>query len=594
MIRRPAARHRPSGRPSPRLSARLPLWLAGLALGVGLLIAGPTGVGLGTGAALAQCAYVQGAGVGCLRERIQLRRAERRARARAARQRRNAAAASGRAAAARSGGSTNLNRIDPAIQEALNDTGFLVGAADGLVGRQTRRGISDFQRTLNAPATGTLTEDQRATLMRAQAMVREENIVVTPAQREALIARVVAGASATTAAATAPAPAPAQDTGDAMAGDAMAAATIPEPPAATVPRDEANVIYVDPQDNPDRDAAPAPAPPTETAGLCANAASDADVTKVAVMEPDAAILAGFCRPRRYLVDIVDPATLGTDDGRGDLETCADWGARTGLDARNIAALDPPDVAEAFAERVPQGDTERRSTLAIAKTCIGLAYRHGDMETGRFYALFAVALGAGGFGELAAAHHGLGNDPDDDLEAAAAWYDWTAQALGNGAATITDEDGQSRVRLMRILAAKTDSLIDAPAASADPQAGSAEDRMAPGGTAPGEAAANEASTDEASQEELPPRLAARAREAAAVLPLLLDALELDEAELTDLCDESADILALRLCRVEAYAAQDPERMRTFDEALADLDDPVGRAALAAWTGAPRTVPLAASE
>lgn len=553
--------------PQCRLGRGLAGWLAGVAIALGLLVAGPGAVGLGTGAALAQCTNIAGSGAVCLRERIRQRRAERRARARALRQQRNEA--NRRRAAATAPAAA---RIDPEIQEALNATGFLVGPADGIAGSQTRRGINAFQRALNDPATGTLDARQRDILMRAHATVLEEEIVVTPAQRGALIARVAGiGAAATATAepidANAVAPPDTVAAADApMSADppsvtAGATATVPEPPAATVPRDEANVVYLNPADQaPD---APAPGGPTGVA-LCANAASDADVAKVAMLDPNAAILAGFCRPHRYLIDILDPATLGTDDGRADLTTCAKWAAATGLDARAIAALGPPDVDTAFAARVPQGDAPRQSTLAIAKTCLGLAYRHGDMDTGRFYALFAVALGADGFGELAAAHHGLGGEPGADLEAAATWYDWTAQALAGGAATITDDPGQSRVRLLRVLAAKTDSLID--------------DAATPSTTAPSAA--------------LPPAIMAQTREAAAELARLAALLDLDEADIAELCQGTTeDVVVLRVCRLEAYAAKDRDRMRAIDETLADLGDSVGQRALPLWQDAADPAPLA---
>lgn len=47
------------------------------------------------------------------------------------------------------------------MQTALNYFGFPVGNPDGVVGRNTRNGISNFQSFMGYPATGQLTEYER-------------------------------------------------------------------------------------------------------------------------------------------------------------------------------------------------------------------------------------------------------------------------------------------------------------------------------------------------------------------------------------------------------------------------------------------------
>lgn len=50
------------------------------------------------------------------------------------------------------------------MQEALNYFFFNVGVPDGVAGRQTRNGVSQFQAYLNFPATGDITEFERQVL----------------------------------------------------------------------------------------------------------------------------------------------------------------------------------------------------------------------------------------------------------------------------------------------------------------------------------------------------------------------------------------------------------------------------------------------
>lgn len=52
---------------------------------------------------------------------------------------------------------TKMSRADiVTVQESLNEKGFDVGAADGLMGRRTRDGIRGFQKQQNMPETGLL------------------------------------------------------------------------------------------------------------------------------------------------------------------------------------------------------------------------------------------------------------------------------------------------------------------------------------------------------------------------------------------------------------------------------------------------------
>ncbi|WP_226579357.1 peptidoglycan-binding domain-containing protein [Acuticoccus sediminis] len=545
-------------------------WGLGALLTLTLLVAGPERLGIGTAPAAAFCVVIPGGG--CVTGPLIRRRFERRRRVWTNRYRGKRVRASrdgGSSPRLRSAGGASLTHIDPEIQTALNSIGFPVGRADGLMGRKTRDGIRGFQTAIDQEATGTLTEAQRLLLLRAHATVVAEGLDIAPGDNAAFLQRVIAATAA-------------------PAGVAVAAVTaggVTTDAEGTVPDDTSIPA-------PDGDAGMSPAAPnpfdtaSQPGGMCDGIDPNADSAQVAAMDADTAMLTAYCGVRSYLIDIVDPTTLGADEGRGDLDTCADWANRTGLGEDDLDTLAPEDVSDTFADRVPMSQSEREATLDIAKTCIGLALRHDDPITARFYALYAVAMEDDGFGELVAAHHGLGRGEIDSPDAAADWYDWTAGALSDGATTVTGDDARIRAGLMRVLAAKADGLARAAAeagpsappppdtAVADPAAGSTEAGAAPMDAVP-------PSGDDAPAEP-PPALWSLADEAAADLPELARLLRLSEEELDTLCKEPAqDALALRVCRIEAYARRDVDRMRALDEALSEIGDPIGTKAMSIW-------------
>ena len=502
-----------SASPRRRSIRRAVRWAGAGLLALGVLLAGPQRAGLGSGRAEAYCVVVPGV-AGCVRGAIIRRRIERRRRAAG-----SAAVDTGRIAPApvspsrvRPGRSSSprlkssgaqLTRIDPAVQTALNTLGFAVGRADGLLGRKTRDGIRDFQRAIDHKATGTLSVTERTLLMRAEDEALAQNIAM-PAGGDPVFLRNVAAAAA-----------PATVAAAAQVADAAAPSGDAPPPPATA------------EDGPGEDApspqADAPEPASREiveAAVCRDVETDVDAAELATLRPDAAMRSAYCGVRAYVVDIVDPDTLGADDGRADLATCAAWADRTGLGAAQAAALGPDDVAPAFSSRIPEARDELASARDVAKTCIGLAFRHDDPGTARFYALYAVAMGDTGYGELIAAQHGLGTGVAPDPDAAAQWYDWTAEALLDGADTVTGDDARLRSRLLRVLAAKADTMAPF---EADP------------GIAPADAPTPDSSAEAAPSD----------------LPQLARLLDVSPAELTALCEDPGDDpIARRVCRLGA--------------------------------------------
>ncbi len=134
------------------------------------------------------------------------------------------------------------------IQESLNILGFNVGAVDGVSGRGTRAGISGFQASIQQPATGYMTEMQKAVLFqKAQARMTGQPAYPAPAP---------AAAPGYPAAPPAPAPvaAPGYNPYNAPA-QPPAAAPIPVAPVPAAPAPAYNPY----------NAAPAPAAPIPAA-----------------------------------------------------------------------------------------------------------------------------------------------------------------------------------------------------------------------------------------------------------------------------------------------------------------------------------------
>jgi peptidoglycan hydrolase-like protein with peptidoglycan-binding domain len=327
-------------------------------------------------------------------------------------------------------GSSQTRAANREAQTALNYFGFPVGAPDGVIGKNTRAGIADFQAYLVYPVTGELTPYQQDFLVssyyRAQAggAATQQAIAANPEGSRGLLAtwsaESVAAAGAKAGAATAAAPA--LGAGKLPSFVVEASGTMPlsawcmQVEGATEGVVEASA-----------DANVVLAGQFCSARAAAIGESDALMVQVSGFTPEQ--IAEQCRDfGPVLKDFV--TALGQDPEAQVLERVSGWTAASGIAPENLAGM--------------------------ARVCLGSGYAADDLVVAIGTALVLTALGETGYAELPGHHlsQGVGVPRRPDL--ALDWYDTAVTA----AVPVFSAGDPARVRALRKAAATVGGRADA--------------------------------------------------------------------------------------------------------------------------------------
>lgn len=291
------------------------------------------------------------------------------------------------------------------VQTALNHFAFNVGTPDGVLGRQSRAGISGYQAYLGFPVTGELTEFQRQVLITAyqRAQFGGPQVVqvvqthpdglrgLLPVVRDEMMGVPQPGTLA-----VAPAPLPAQ----------------PAPTAAGMPNFLGGGAAAQ---------AVSLASHCNRVGLLTSA--NGGYSDIAMMrDPAFTLNEQFCLARGYA--IADGEALMAQLGIAPQDASARCGSiGTGLQAQVAALSTQPREAVLTAT----GQWMRASAMSAAdlatnaRICLSSGYATDNLPVAIGSALILTALGETAYGELPAHHlmQGIGADQRQDL--AAAWF-----------------------------------------------------------------------------------------------------------------------------------------------------------------------------
>lgn len=340
-----------------------------------------------------------------------------------------------------SGMTTAQREANRETQVALNYFGYPVGTPDGVLGRNSRNAISEYQMTLGYPATGQLTEYERSHLIgsyhRAVAggALTLQQAAASPMGMRGLLLTWRDEAM-----------------GIAPQGQLAAVPAVPEAPAAQ-PTVEA--------------AAPAPAAPGLPTFLGAGAAeaslashcnrvglmatTSGGYTTVATMtDPMAALGEQFCLVRAYTIAEGEEMAarvpgVTPDEIRGQ---CAGFGPAMQAQVAALS-LEPADkvIGEVRGFALSTGMAPAQ-LAATAKICLSVGYAQDDMDVAVASGLILAALGEGAYGELLGHHLSQGFGAARRADLAFDWYDMALKAADQGGSVPFAPGQPERMQLVR--------------------------------------------------------------------------------------------------------------------------------------------------
>ncbi|UYV37749.1 peptidoglycan-binding protein [Rhodobacteraceae bacterium D3-12] len=315
------------------------------------------------------------------------------------------------------------------VQTSLNHFQWNVGRPDGVLGRNSRRGVSQYQAFMNFPVTGKLSELERS-------------ILVTSYQKA-----VLGGAGVAQLVSTSPHGLRALllDTRNQMLGT-MAAAPAPQqvqPAMQSEPQQQqaaapafssqvASAAPVTTQPGLPTFAAPSAPQAVSLASHCAKislvtSSNGGFVTEARMVDPNQALGEQFCLARGYAMD-QGQAMAAKIQGFSPAQIakqCSDFGALLKGQAAQLSTLPRAAIIQNVSGFIGGTGMSADQLMGTSKVCLSVGYRTDDMGVAIASALVLNALGQDAYGELLGHHlvSGIGTSERKDLA-----MDWYASAI----------------------------------------------------------------------------------------------------------------------------------------------------------------------
>lgn len=349
------------------------------------------------------------------------------------------------------------------VQTALNYFGFPAGAPDGVLGRNSRAAIAQYQATLGYAATGYLSDYERAFLTTSY-----NRALAGGPQSQALMATYGQGTRGLLLAyraeqqgvAVAPQP-PAPSAAPAPVVEMAAApppASAAEPAEAPEPAEAVVAAAAEPEQ-----AAPAAVLPSFLAATPDNSMASACnrvglvtstnggfVTAANLTDPAFALEEQFCLARSYAIEDGDRIAASAQGVTADE-------IRTQCEAfapvmRPYLGLLGGESMEAVEERVRGFIVETGAPPAQiagnARICLGVGYRTDNAELALGSALLLQAAGEAAYGEHVGHHLRQGFGVPLRGDRAVEWLDGSIEAIEAGASPVVSPGSPERVALLR--------------------------------------------------------------------------------------------------------------------------------------------------
>lgn len=384
------------------------------------------------------------------------------------------------------------------VQSALNYFGFPAGTPDGVMGPQSRAAVAQYQAFIGDPATGLLTDYERAFLTSSYdraisgGAATSQTIAAQGQGTRGLLVAYRQEQLGVPAAPVAMAPTP--------------VAPIPVVPVPVVPHPVA----------PEQAAAPAqpagvteasaivpapaavPAPPAAAAGLPSfisapaspSMAASCDHTAVATsrnggpqvykvgakLDALQAINEQFCLARTYAIgDGESLAAAAQGFTATEIQTqCEAFAPSMGSYVGKLLDQTPAEATEGLRSFAAGTGIPAAQLGANARICLGVGYRTDNPEVALASALVLVGLGEAAYDELVAYHLMNGFGVAERGSLGVDWLNAAADALSNGATPLVTADEDGRLDLMQttsamLMAGEMDATIVDAKDSAPPAA-----------------------------------------------------------------------------------------------------------------------------
>ena len=370
-----------------------------------------------------------------------------------------------RATAPRSTVPSATREANREMQTALNYFSFPAGTPDGVVGRNTRNAISQYQGHMGYPVTGQLSLFERDFLITSYRRAMAGGPVT--AQMVAANPQGVRGLLL-------------QYRDELATGSMMAAA----PVAPAVPMTPGFAVQPAPQ----AVAAPAPEPaPAASAPGLPNFLGDLPVqaslashcnrvslvtnsnggftTLAAMTDPDFVLEEQFCLARTYAIaDGEEMAARVPGSSPAQIaQQCAGLGTAMRPQMASLAIGGPTEVIREVSGFVAASGMAPVQIVASGRICLSSGYRTDDMDVALGAALLLVTAGEQAYGELIGHHlaQGFGTSRRPDL--ARSWYEMGLAAVAAGAPAPFLPGQPERAELIRAAALGGGTPRPAPAA-----------------------------------------------------------------------------------------------------------------------------------
>lgn len=340
------------------------------------------------------------------------------------------------------------------VQTALNYFGFPAGTPDGVMGRNSRSAISQYQAHLSYPISGYLTDYEKGFLLSshnralAGGPVTYQQIASNPMGPRGLLLQYR----------------------DEAAGVAVAAA--PQF-AAPVPATQAPVAEPAPTI---MAAAPAEAAPSgglalpnflgggdgmslashcNTVSLLTN--TNGGFTGIERMTDANVVLnEQFCLARTYAIATgEDMAASVQGVGTSEIAAqCKSFGPAMKDHVASLSLKPRDQVLQEVSGFVLTTGMAPQQLAATSKICLSVGYRTDDMDVAIGSALILTALGEQVYGELMGHHLSQGFGATQRRDLAAQWYEMSITALESGQPAVFAPGQPERTQLMRVAATGT--------------------------------------------------------------------------------------------------------------------------------------------
>ncbi|MEM1049555.1 MAG: peptidoglycan-binding domain-containing protein [Pseudomonadota bacterium] len=441
---------------------------------------------------------------------------------------------------------SSIVRDDANVQRALNLFGYDAGRPDGLFGRRTRAAIVRYQDALGASRTGSLSPAQRAALLAAYAQATSNPGTVNPDPAKGK-----------------------------PSGSGTTSTPIISPPDAmntflvNLKRQVPNTGTRDATRNAPKDGLTA----SLIERLCARPEVNA-LKKLQSLEGDGSdgrvatqtIAQGYCTARSYSLARLQFLL----DGQDDFDPQSSWTQCTGFaDAQKDAILnglgmDPADATASLAQFMAGKSATERATISESfEVCMGMALATGHETVSMRYGALLAAFDEPAYGEIVAGQFGLALGTEQSGPNAAAWYEWTADALDEGAPPLVDvSEDYDHAPLLRALAdTASEPKLTAATYVEQLEAGTPTTALSfpdffgkPSG----------AETDNPRRNTFAMR-----KSMTAILEVVLEMTPQEALQHCSGSDSEALLIGLNTCRAIAYATEDYQLAASYDARIRDI-------------------------